>query len=164
MITKKVCMIGAFSVGKTALVERFVHSIFSDTYLSTVGVKISKKNMETQKGPVNLVIWDLEGRDDYGDVNLSYVRGAMGVILVADGTREETLSAALDLHQKIIDIVGEIPYVLLINKYDLLDDWEITPDVVRLLQKKQINVMLTSARSNSNVNEAFLTLSEKMIG
>ncbi len=40
MIQKKICMVGAFGVGKTSLVARFVHSTYSDKYLTTVGVKI----------------------------------------------------------------------------------------------------------------------------
>ena len=37
MIQKKMCMLGGFSVGKTSLVSRFVSSIFSEVYLTTVG-------------------------------------------------------------------------------------------------------------------------------
>ena len=40
MMQKKICVLGGFAVGKTSLVARFVSSIFSDKYLSTVGVKI----------------------------------------------------------------------------------------------------------------------------
>ena len=42
-LQKKICMLGGFSVGKTSLVKRFVASVFSETYLTTVGVKIDKK-------------------------------------------------------------------------------------------------------------------------
>ena len=156
-------MVGAFSVGKTALVDRYVHSHFSGIYLSTVGVKISKKDIDSSQGPVKLVLWDLEGRDDYGDVNVSYLRGSMGIILVVDGTREETLFAALNLKEKATALVGEIPYVLLINKYDINEEWEITPEIVSRLQEKYHNVFLTSAKSGDNVELAFKTLTEAMI-
>ena len=36
MIQKKVCMVGTSGVGKTSLVAKFVHSMFSDKYLTTV--------------------------------------------------------------------------------------------------------------------------------
>jgi GTPase SAR1 family protein len=45
MIQKKVCMVGTLGVGKTSLVAKFVHSMFSDKYLTTVGVKIDKKTV-----------------------------------------------------------------------------------------------------------------------
>ena len=75
MVTKKICLIGAFCVGKTALIQRFVHSIFSDRYLSTLGVKISKKQLVIDGVELTMVIWDLEGKDDYASVNFSYLRG-----------------------------------------------------------------------------------------
>lgn len=64
-------MLGALAVGKTALVRQYVHSIFSDKYLSSVGVKVSKKSLECQSEPVSLMLWDLEGQDDYNAVNTS---------------------------------------------------------------------------------------------
>ena len=164
MLTKKVCMVGSFSVGKTALIQRFVHSIFSDDYLSTVGVKISKKDVTTSNGVTKLVLWDLEGRDDYGDINMSYLRGSMGIILVADGTREETLSAALSLKKMAFDMIGPIPYILLINKQDLQSKWEVTSDLLSALQDNGFTVMLTSAKTGLNVEEAFINLTEQMLG
>jgi GTPase SAR1 and related small G proteins len=62
MINKKICMLGSFSVGKTSMVQRFVYSVFSDNYLSTVGVKISKKQINIDGTDLNMVLWDLEGR------------------------------------------------------------------------------------------------------
>ncbi len=78
-------MLGALAVGKTALIQRYVHSIFSDEYLSTVGVKVSKKTLE--EPPVNLLLWDLEGQDDYNALNISYIKGAAGLLFVIDGSR-----------------------------------------------------------------------------
>ena len=55
MIQKKICMLGGFAVGKTSMVARFVSSIFSDKYLSTVGVKIDKKTVTIDGCDVVLV-------------------------------------------------------------------------------------------------------------
>ena len=65
MIQKKVCLVGTSGVGKTSLVAKFVHSIFSDKYLTTVGVKIDKKTVTVDGNEVMLMIWDLAGDDDY---------------------------------------------------------------------------------------------------
>ena len=59
MLQKKICLLGAFGVGKTSLTRRFVSSIFSDAYLTTVGVKIDKKTLDVGTTPVSLVIWDI---------------------------------------------------------------------------------------------------------
>jgi GTPase SAR1 family protein len=58
-LQKKICMLGGFSVGKTSLVRRYVESIFSETYLTTVGVKIDKKTMQLPDRVVSLILWDL---------------------------------------------------------------------------------------------------------
>ena len=100
-LQKKICMIGAFSVGKTSLVKRYVQSVFSDTYLTTVGVKIDKKTVDVAGRTVNLILWDLAGEDDIASLRMSYLRGAAGYVLVADGTRPSTLDVALSLRERV---------------------------------------------------------------
>ena len=56
MIQKKICMVGSPSVGKTSLVARYVHSLFSDKYLSTIGVKIDKKTLRVNDRDVTLML------------------------------------------------------------------------------------------------------------
>lgn len=74
MIKKKVCMLGAFAVGKTSLVERFVKSIFSEKYVTTVGVKIDKKSMQFDNEQIELLLWDIHGEDEFQKVRPSYLR------------------------------------------------------------------------------------------
>ena len=95
IISKKICLVGDFSVGKTSLIRRFVENKFSDRYLSTVGVKISRKSIEVETAIasqlVNLLIWDIEGQTKFQSIATSYLKGASGSIIVADITRPETL-------------------------------------------------------------------------
>ncbi|MFN6951418.1 MAG: Rab family GTPase, partial [Albidovulum sp.] len=86
MIQKKICLLGAFAVGKTSLVARFVRSTFSDKYLTTVGVKIDRKDLDLPGTPVTLMLWDLAGEDEFNTVQMSYLRGSAGLLIVADGT------------------------------------------------------------------------------
>jgi len=65
VIQKKICMLGSFSVGKTSLVSRFVSTVFSDKYLTTVGVKIDKKALTVGGEDVTLMLWDIYGEDDF---------------------------------------------------------------------------------------------------
>jgi small GTP-binding protein len=89
MMQKKICMLGAFAVGKTSLVARFVESIFSDRYHTTVGVKIEKKTLQVSGQQWNLIVWDLAGEDEFMQIRMSYLRGSSGYLLVADGTRPD---------------------------------------------------------------------------
>src|SRR6202012_2285619 len=124
-LQKKICMLGGFSVGKTSLVRRYVQSIFSEAYLTTVGVKIDKKTVNLSGRTVNLILWDLAGEDDIASLRLSYLRGAAGYVLVADGTRPSTLDVALSLRERVRTEYGALPFVLLLNKHDLSEQWEI---------------------------------------
>src|SRR5262245_38185024 len=100
MLQKKVCMVGAFSVGKTSLVRRYVQSIFSDAYLTTVGVKIEKKVVSVGAEPVTLILWDIAGEDDVTSIRTSYLRGAAGYFLVVDVNRAETLDVARSIEAR----------------------------------------------------------------
>lgn len=125
MIQKKVRMLGAFGVGKTSLVSRFVHSIFSDKYLTTIGVKIDKKRVSLLRGGMDLILWDIYGEDDFQKVRMSYLQGASAYLLVADGTRPETLDVARSLQKAAETEIGKVPFLLALNKADLAGPWRV---------------------------------------
>lgn len=163
-VKRKICMLGAFSVGKTSLVGQYVDSIFSDKYLTTVGVKIEKKTIPVKEDEVTFLIWDLHGEDKVQKVREAYLRGCAGYILVADGTRRYTLSVAEQIRKKVGSLLGAIPFVLLINKSDLMDEWEITDEEATVLSDRGWTVMKSSAKTGEGVEEAFLLLAQKLIG
>jgi small GTP-binding protein len=161
-LQKKVCMLGAFSVGKTSLVKRFVESIFSETYLTTVGVKIDKKTVELSDRLVTLILWDLAGEDDIASLRMSYLRGSAGYVLVVDGTRPATLEVALSLRQRVEAEFGSLPFVLLLNKSDLQEQWAIGDKDVEGLRRNGWWVRETSARTGEGVEDAFGTLADRI--
>jgi small GTP-binding protein len=162
MLQKKICMLGGFSVGKTSLVKRFVESVFSETYLTTVGVKIDKKTVDLAGKSINLILWDVAGEDDISTVRMSYVRGSAGYVLVADGTRPSTLEVALSIKARVEAEFGRLPLVLLLNKNDLADQWGIDPTQVDDLRQAGFWVQSTSARSGEGVEEAFRELAVRV--
>jgi hypothetical protein len=163
MIKKKVCLLGAFAVGKTSLVQRYVHSIFSEKYHTTVGVRIEKTQVRANDTDVDLIIWDLHGEDDFQHVRLSYLKGSSGCIYVADGTRGKTLLTALNLKEIAENTMGEIPCVLVINKLDLKDQWEIDPLVLDDMKRNGMMIFQTSAKTGEEVRQAFQLLTLKMM-
>jgi small GTP-binding protein len=163
MIQKKICMLGAFAVGKTSLVRRFVESIFSEAYHTTVGVKIDKKTVHVNATEVDLVLWDLYGDDDFQKIRWSYFQGASGYLLVADGTRRGTLEKALLLEERVRQETGAVPFVFVINKSDLLKDWEVDAAAEAQLQAKNWTVLRSSAKTGEGVEEAFVELTRKML-
>ena len=163
MIRKKVCMLGAFAVGKTSLVERFVKSIFNERYQTSLGVKIDKKSLVVEDQEVELILWDLAGEDEFMKVRLSYLRGASGFLLVVDGTRPSTLDTALALREKALAEAGEVPFAFLINKADLGGEWCMDPRDIDGLSARGWTVLETSAKSGRGVEEAFVTLTAEML-
>ncbi len=157
MIQKKVCMVGVFGTGKTSLVQRFVHSMFSERYLSTVGVKIDKKPLELDGTPLTLVLWDLAGRDKHEDITGSYLRGAHAVLFVADGTRKETCDQLPDLRAIAREFAGDVPVVLALNKCDLTESWALDRAYEQALAAEW-NMVRTSARTGDGVEETFQRL------
>jgi len=163
MIQKKVCMLGTFAVGKTSLVRRFVESIYSDKYHTTVGVKVDKKLVQVGETELTLVLWDIEGTESEHDLRESYLRGAGGYLLVADGTRQDTLYKALAIQSKVQETIGTVPFLLLINKADLADQWSIPEREMTALREKSWEVIITSAKTGTSVAGAFQTLANKLL-
>jgi small GTP-binding protein len=163
MIQKKICMIGTSGVGKTSLVARFVSSIFSEKYLTTVGVKIDKKVLSVDGTDVTLVLWDLAGDDDFQRLQLSYLRGTAGYLLVADGTRQITLDQVLEIQARVKEAVGPVPFVLALNKADLEAQWEIAPERIEQLTAQGWRILSTSAKSGAGVEESFSDLSRMLL-
>ena len=162
MIQKKVCMLGTFAVGKTSLVRRFVESIYSDKYHTTVGVKIDKKVVPVGEKELMLILWDIEGAQSEHELRTSYLRGVAGYLLVADGTRQDTLYKALAIQTRVEETIGAVPFVLLINKADLADEWAISERESAALREKGWELITTSAKTGQGVEDAFHKLAKNL--
>jgi small GTP-binding protein len=163
VIQKKVCLLGAYGVGKTSLVSRYVHSLFSEKYMTTIGVKIDKKSVDLEKDRVDLVIWDIYGQDDFQKVRMSYLRGASGYLLVIDGTRGPTLDIALSLQESAEQTVGKVPFIIAVNKADLSGQWEVADRDLMQLTNRGWRVIKTSAKTGGAVEAAFTSLAQAMV-
>ncbi len=158
---KKVAMIGAPMVGKTSLVRRFVHGVFSESYLSTIGVRIERKTSSDDRDS-ELVVWDLHGEEETRGLRSSHLRNLSGYVLVADGTAPWTLDEAIAVQKRTVEIVGDVPFVLLVNKVDLTATWSVGVDQVQRLEDRGWTVLLTSAKNGEGVAEAFDFLIARM--
>lgn len=161
-LQKKVCVLGGFSVGKTSLIRRYVESIFSETYITTVGVKIDKKTLDLAGRLVSLILWDVAGEDDMASFRMTYLRGAAGYLLVADGTRPPTLDVALSLRERVEAACGPLPFALLVNKNDLTQEWAVSAADLEGLRQKGWWVRPSSARTGEGVEDAFKDLAVRV--
>jgi small GTP-binding protein len=163
LLQRKVCALGAFGVGKTSLVRRYVESIFSETYLTTVGVKIDKRAVELGPKTLTLILWDLAGEDETTPIRTSHLRGSAGYFLVADGTRAETIAVAQSIHARVKSELGPLPFVFLLNKVDLQDDWEVPASAESTFENEAVAAFTTSAKTGAGVEEAFQQLAQRIV-
>lgn len=158
MLQKKICMLGSFAVGKTSLVRRYVDSIFSENYVTTIGVKIDKKNIVVDNTDLGLILWDVYGEDNHQSVLPSYLRGMAAYILVVDPSRPATFVSAKQLHSLALDTLGPKPFVLVLNKSDIKSEWVIDEEIFAELSGAAVRTIETSAKTDTGVDEVFQTL------
>jgi small GTP-binding protein len=164
VVSKKICMIGDFSVGKTSLTSRFVKNIFSEKYFSTVGVKVDAKELQLDNHKIlKLMVWDVAGKDAFTTLDDNYLRGSSGYLLVADGTRPQTITTAIKLQEHMQSMFGDIPFCMLLNKSDLKSDWQVSAAEIDSVCKKGWSYFETSAKTGDGVEKAFITLGQKLV-
>lgn len=167
-VSKKVCLLGDFAVGKTSLVRRFVYDLFDDKYISTIGVKISRKTVAVpgEDGAVvelTMMLWDLAGSEDFSQIRGSYMRGSAGAILVCDLTRPESL---LSLEGNLADlrqIAPEATIILVANKSDSPQQHLLLAQVEEAAARLDAACFITSARTGENVEEMFRYLGRMLV-
>lgn len=154
-------MVGSFAVGKTSLVSRIVKGIFNEKYLTTVGVKIDRVSIGCEGDQIQLMLWDIEGEDQFAPLKINFLRGAHGLVFVVDHTRRATLAAVQSQICRIGGNLSHIPHILFVNKCDI-ESTDFTPSDHTSILGLGIPVINTSAKSNSNVGEGFSTLTSMM--
>ena len=169
-LSKKICLLGNPAVGKTSLIRAFVYETFEDEYISTIGSKVSKKEVEffdeaaKKYYQVSLIIWDIAGQQTFKHVKQAYYRGAKGALVVADVTRVTTLQSIEDWIKSLVEVVGNVPMMILLNKTDLIDQIKFSlADVQDLAARYKAKSLLCSAKTGKNVERAFGDLAKMMV-
>lgn len=168
LISKKVCMLGDIAVGKTSLVRRFVHNLFDDKYLSTIGVKVSRKIVTVLRGgmvvELSILLWDLAGSEEFDRVKASYLSGAAGAVLVCDLTRAETLDNLNQYANGFFKNVPNTKLILAANKFDLMDKYQLAESQVAAAANSiGVPYYLTSAKTGDEVEHLFRHLAQLLI-
>jgi len=166
MVSKKIILVGDFSTGKTSLIRRFVDNQFSDSYLSTIGVKISRKNILLEKEEVQGLIWDIEGGTQTKPIVKTYLIGAHGCIIVADVNRYDSIENIATYIKTVQNITSNTSFILALNKSDCLkseDKERILHEVSEKYNNITSHIYLTSAKTGENVESMFYTLAQEMI-
>ncbi|KAF6728199.1 Ras-related protein Rab-38 [Oryzias melastigma] len=163
----KVLVIGDLGVGKTSIIKRYVHQVFSQHYRATIGVDFALKVLHWDPATVvRLQLWDIAGQERYGNMTRVYYREAVGALVVFDMTRLSTFQAILkwkgDLDSKVALSNGRpVPAVLLANKCDQRRHG-LCPKLPKLENFSReygfVGWYETSAKDNTNIDAAMACL------
>ena len=168
-IKRKILLLGDASVGKTSLIRRFVVDKFSDDYITTIGTKVTKRDLRLDLGSrtvdLTLMIWDVLGQKGYKGIQESAFRGARGVILVYDLTRPETRSSFEEYWvPRMRAVAGPVPMIVVGNKVDLVEKGEDAAKQAAEIGKKfGMPTFVSSAKTGENVEAAFLAIGKLVV-
>eukprot|EP01012_Entosiphon_sulcatum_P067990 TRINITY_DN9792_c0_g1_i2.p2 TRINITY_DN9792_c0_g1~~TRINITY_DN9792_c0_g1_i2.p2 ORF type:complete len:225 (+),score=38.40 TRINITY_DN9792_c0_g1_i2:1699-2373(+) len=166
----KVLVVGDMGVGKTSIIKRYVHNIFSQNYKATIGVDFGLKELHWEKNTIRVQLWDIAGQERFGNLTRVYYKEAVGALVVHDITKADSLEAATkwknDIDHKVyLPDDTPIPCVLLSNKCDM-------PNRIARSQQEMdkfckdhgfIAWFETSAKENRNIDAACSFLVQKIL-
>jgi small GTP-binding protein len=163
----KILLCGPAAVGKTSLIQRFIKSRFQSDYKLTVGVDILTKEVEYEPGKTaTLSIWDIGGQERFSFIRTTFYKGASGVLLVFDLSRAATWDAIKNWRAETKQFAGDIPFVLIGNKVDLIPEVGevIDRDACRAYAEEENSIYIeTSAKDGIQVDESFYELTRRII-
>lgn len=165
------CLVGDSAVGKTSLIRRYVFDEFDDRYLSTLGAKVTKREMLMEypelelEVDVKLLIFDIIGEKGFRRLlQEAYFQGARGLMAVCDVTRGETLDSLEDWVENAYVLTGEIPLHVMANKIDLEDNIAVSEREVKNISGSFHSPCdFTSAKTGKNVEKVFQLIARRLV-
>jgi len=172
----KILVVGDLGTGKTSIIKRYVHNIFSVHYKSTIGVDFALKVLQWSPDTiVRLQLWDIAGQERFGNMTRVYYKEALGAFVVFDCSRHNTFEGVAKWKQDLDSKVslpeawggGGIPVVLLANKSDLVSASNPSPSKDDLDAFCEMHGFIkwfeTSAKDNTNIDDAARFLVEYIL-
>jgi len=167
-LSKKICLLGDFAVGKTSLMRRFLYHFFDDQYTSAIGVKVSRKSVAINVGTgvveLAMLVWDLAGSEAFDQMRASYLRDASGAVLVCDLTRPETLTNLSGYVDAMRQVSPDARFVVAANKLDLIGERRIgEAELQQFARRVPAACFLASAKTGEAVDTLFQELGRSLV-
>lgn len=159
-ISKKIALLGSHAVGKTSLINQFVYNKFPESYLTTIGLKVDKKTVESGTYRVDMVIWDIAGQDNMANIPHYYLKGCSGVIYVTDLSRPGTYQHVAEHVAQLREMLPDADLIIAGNKADLLSPEELQAALAAMPLKPDF---VTSALKMMNVAEMFMEMAGRLV-
>lgn len=165
-------LVGDPSVGKTSLIQQYVHGRFKHSYQVTIGLDVLSKTVEFPDREVEISINDIGGQARFATLRSLFYNGTHLAMLVYDCTRPQTLQNLIttwnrELEKFILPKEGEPRLIKLMvgNKADLDDLRTITTEEGEEVAQQigAVKHIIASAKENQNVETAFNEITQAYI-
>lgn len=161
-IVYKVIFLGEPAVGKTSLIKKYIDKNYEECYIPTIGVSITKKQVEYAGKKFTIMFWDIAGQPQFYLLHKVYYNGANGVVLIFDLTRSHTLMNLKDWYKELLKYqLDKVPIIIVGNKSDLKERAVLEPQMDHLAEQLGVtHTFMTSAKTGDNVDQIFKTMAE----
>jgi len=162
-ILKKICVLGDFAVGKTSMIRRYVLDEFDDRYITTLGTKITKKNMNLEGRDLTFQIWDIVGNIKFTKIQGQYYQGSDGAFIIFDVTRRDTFDNVSKWADMFLEVAKGARLIFIANKVDLDSTFDFEAMMEDVAKRYNAATFRTSAKTGAQVEDAFKTLGERIL-
>ncbi|PAV59270.1 hypothetical protein WR25_20469 [Diploscapter pachys] len=160
----KLLIIGDSGVGKSSLLLRFADNVFSDNYITTIGVDFKIRTMDVDGQRVKLQIWDTAGQERFRTITSTYYRGTHGVVVVYDVTSGESFGNVKRWLHEIDTNCDGVQKILVGNKCEAVERRVGSEqDAKQFAEAMHIPFFETSAKENYNVEKMFSTITRLVL-
>mmetsp|Transcript_14592 Transcript_14592/g.57294 ORF Transcript_14592/g.57294 Transcript_14592/m.57294 type:complete len:209 (+) Transcript_14592:154-780(+) len=156
----KVVLLGMHDVGKTCLVERYLHGKFKFNVTATVGAAFGAKKVDVNGQGVTLGIWDTAGAERYESMSRIYYRSARAAIVCYDLTNKASFDKVEFWIKELLQNEENCDIYIVGTKLDLVQDGTKErgmPEgsVEEYARTIGGDVFETSAKTGHNINDLF---------
>jgi len=166
----KVVLLGDSGVGKSSIMNQYVHEKFTADYKATIGADFLTKHLLVDERAVTLQIWDTAGQERFQSLGVAFYRGADCCALVFDVNQDKTFESINTWKEEFlikaaVDNAESFPFIVLGNKIDLEGKREVSKK--KALKYCEDNGALeffeVSAKQGVGVSEAFTSLARRAL-
>ncbi|WFD26808.1 GTP-binding protein [Malassezia nana] len=136
----KLLLIGDSGVGKSCLLLRFCDDAWTPSFITTIGIDFKIRTIGVDGKRIKLQIWDTAGQERFRTITTAYYRGSMGILLVFDVTDEKSFQNIRNWYQDVVT----------------------KEQGQELAEELGMQYIETSAKANTNVDEAFFKLAQQV--
>ena len=162
--TIKLLIVGDSSVGKSNFIYRFIENSFCEEYLATTGIDLKTANMKIKDKMIRVQLWDSAGQEKYRAITKNLFLKVLGALVFYDITNENSFNNLKEWVKSIREECGVHMQMIIIGNKNDLEDKRVVKNVAEAYAREQkIEYMETSSKTGENVQEAIISLCEKIL-